>query len=115
MKKLSQTLTSKIKRGCSEFPATFPEFGKLGKGQEDTMKYPKAWRAIENSFDEKNSYPQKQVLHSSLTDFCLSDFLIIQKWIDYAKGLNDPTAKLFKDVEIVYKEVFEIAAIRCGM
>ena len=30
LKKLSATLTSKIKRGCSEFLEAFPEFGKLG-------------------------------------------------------------------------------------
>ena len=77
------------------------------------MKYPDSWRGIKDSFGEKNSYPQKIVLHSSLTTFCLSDFLIIQKWIDYAKGVHDPTAKLFQNLGIVYNDVFKNAALRC--
>ena len=48
----------------------------------------------------------------SSQEFCLSDFHIIQKWIDYAKGLDDPAAKWFEDRPVIFKDVFNIATDR---
>ena len=41
-----------------------------------------------------------ETLQPSLAGFCLSDFYIIQKWIDYAKGLKDQSVK-----EIAHKAI----------
>ena len=49
---------------------------------------------------------------SSLPCFCLSDFYIIQKWIDYAKGLSDADAEKFTRLDIVYPEIYNAARNR---
>jgi len=103
--------TSKIKRGCSEYPLKFPKYGKIAETPKDMMRFPKTWRSIEEKFDQNESIkPSKQI--SSLSQFCLSDFYIIQKWIDYAKGIGDPTALVFNDKPIIYHEIYEAACLR---
>ena len=47
-----------------------------------------------------------------LKSFCLSDILIIQKWVDYAKGLGDPTSELFHSYEVKYQSVYKVAKDR---
>jgi hypothetical protein len=112
VKNINENLTAKIKKGCSEFPLAFPEFGKVAESEEDTMPFPQEWQALETEFDEKNLIMPKTHLISSLKEFCLSDYLIIQKWIDYAKGIGDPTSELFCDLPVKYNEIMEVAAAR---
>ena len=38
--------------------------------------------------------------------------MIVRKWVDYARGLGDPTVALFSDVPIKYTDVFSIAKSR---
>ena len=66
---------------------------------------------MRNDFDKKQALQPRKVIKSN-RGFCLSDYLIIQKWIDYAKGLDDPSSKVFENQPIVFKEVYEIAASR---
>ena len=105
-------LTSQIKRGCSEFSMKFPNYGKIINERSTAMDYPSAWKHIEDKFDLENLINPKENLNPSLAGFCLSDFYVIQKWIDYAKGLGDPSAKWFHDLPIAYKEVYEDAMTR---
>jgi len=92
-----QKTVSIIKRGCSEYPLKFPEYGKIGANSKDMMRYPKEWKSIEEKFDKNYQLVPKQTTKPSLSGFCLSDFYIIQKWIDYAKGIGDNTSKIFND------------------
>ena len=102
------TTTSKIKRGCSEYPLKFPEYGKITK---DLMEYPKEWRSTEEDFDQNElTEPSKQI--ASLSQFCLSDFYIIQKWIDYAKGIGDKTVSAFDDMPVIFPDIYELAKER---
>lgn len=111
---IDKTLTGKIKKGCSEFPLVFPEYGEVAENEEKMMQYPQEWRALEAEFDEECPMPPRPYRNPSLNQFCLSDYLIIQKWIDYAKGVGDPTAELFCDLPIKYNEILEVAKARVG-
>ena len=105
-------ITSQIKRGCSEFPIKFPEYGKITNDRTTAMNYPSEWKPLEDNFDQNSPIMPKESIMPSISEFCLSDFYIIQKWIDYAKGLGDPSCELFKSQTIVYKEIYDIAAMR---
>ena len=103
---------SQIKRGCSEFPLKFPDYGKIINDRSTAMDYPLEWKAEETDFDQNYSMKPKENQVPSLSGFCLSDFYIIQKWIDYAKGLGDPSCEIFENQPIVFKEVYELAILR---
>ena len=109
---IDKNLVAKIKKGCSEFPLAFPKYGEVAASEEEMMQYPQAWRALEVEFDVESPIPPKTYVNSSLKEFCLSDYLIIQKWIDYAKGIGDPTSELFCDLPVKYNEIMEVAKAR---
>jgi tetratricopeptide (TPR) repeat protein len=56
---IDKNLVTKIKKGCSEFPLAFPEYGEVAASEELMLQYPQAWRALEVEFDEKSSSHQK--------------------------------------------------------
>ena len=101
-----------IKRGCSEFPLKFPAYGKITSIDTTAMDYPIHWKAEEKHFDKNHPVKPKENQMPSISDFCLSDFYIIQKWVDYAKGLDDPYCKIFEDQPIFYKDIYDIAVKR---
>ena len=109
---IDKNLVAKIKKGCSEFPLAFPEYGEVAASEEEMLQYPQAWQALEVEFDVESPIPPKTYVNSSLKEFCLSDYLIIQKWIDYAKGIGDPTSELFCDLPVKYNEIMEVAKAR---
>ena len=84
---IGKNLVAKIKKGCSEFPLAFPKYGELAASEEEMWQYPQAWQALEVEFDTESPILPNPNVYSSLKEFCLSDYLIIQKWIDYAKVL----------------------------
>ena len=105
-------VTVQIKRGCSEFPLKFPDYGKITDNGITAMDYPTEWKVLEDQFDQSSSLKPKENIKPSISGFCLSDFYIIQKWIDYAKGLDDPSCKEFDNHPIVFKDIFDIAVLR---
>ena len=103
---------STIKRGCSEFSQKFPDYAEIRSESTVAMDYPIEWHSEEEQFDSVNPIqPDKKVM-ATKTEFCLSDFYIIQKWIDYARGLNDPSCEWLKNKNIVFEDVYKIAAQR---
>ena len=112
VREIDKNVIAKIKKGCSEFPLAFPEYGEVGASEDKMMQYPQEWQALEAEFDAERLISPKFDVHSSLKDFCLSDYLIIQKWIDYAKGIGDPTSELFCDLPIKYNDIMEAAKAR---
>ena len=105
-------IVSKIKRGCSEFPLKFPDYGKIKNDREVKMDFPIDWKPEEDQFDQDTLIKPKENLIPSRSEFSLSDFYIIQKWIDYSKGLNDPSCEWFEDQPIVFPDVYDIAVDR---
>jgi tetratricopeptide (TPR) repeat protein len=112
-----EMVVSEIKRGCSEYPLRFPAYGKIDENSKNMMKFPNEWKLIEDQFDKNNLIKPKFNKQKSLEGFCLSDFYIIQKWIDYAKGIDDPSIEAFNDRPIIYKNIYEMAKdrVRCGI
>ena len=45
----------------------------------------------------------------SINGFCLEDLYIIQKWIDYGKGIKDKTCKQFENRPIIFDNIYKIA------
>ena len=105
-------IKSKIKRGCSEYPLKFPDYGQIPKKSQDLMTCPTEWQLIENQFDQNRLLKPQQTKNISLNKFCLSDFYIIRKWIDYAKGIGDQSVEAFKDLPIIFEDVYELAKMR---
>ena len=101
-----------IKRGCSEFPLKFPSYGEIAKNPNQIMSFPKEWGLIEKKFDQDELIEPKNTRIASLPEFCLSDFYIIQKWIDYAKGIGDQSIETFNDRPIIFKDIYEMAKTR---
>ena len=48
----------------------------------------------------------------SMDDDPLNDFYILEKWIDYAKGIKDPSAEIFFKKAIVYPDIYRAAKLR---
>jgi hypothetical protein len=101
-----------IKRGCSEYPLKFPSYGEIAKNPKKIMKFPKEWKRFEKQFDQDHLIEPKDNQMASLLEFCLSDFYIIQKWIDYAKGIGDQSIEAFNDKPIVFNDIYEKAKIQ---
>ena len=101
-----------IKRGCSEYPLKFPSYGEMPKNPKKIMSFPKEWRLLEKKFDQDELIKPKDNIVASLPEFCLSDFYIIQKWIDYAKGIGDKSIEIFNDRPIIFQDVYKAAKDR---
>ena len=76
------------------------------------MAYPNEWKVIEDAYDRENINHGQKTIQPSLKSFCLSDFLIIQKWIDYARGIGDPSCGIFENDNIIYNEIYNLAKVR---
>ena len=87
--KINDDITCKIKRGCSEYGESFPEYKNLSKG---VMKYNPDWKIIENNFDKKNISIEKKEINRTW-GLTVNDILIFENWIIYAKMIGDESYK----------------------
>ena len=110
--KINNTVSPQIKRGCSEFPLKFPEYGKIEHDTKVEMDYPIEWAKTEIEFDQDSLIQSKKNRLKSISGFCLIDFYVIQKWVDYAKGLGDPSSEIFNDKPVIFSEIYNAASIR---
>ena len=78
----------KIKRGCSEFGDAFPNYKEINKNATNFMKYNNEWKEKERiiDIDEKED---NLILKNSLSGLSISDLLIMNNWLNYAKKIND--------------------------
>jgi hypothetical protein len=76
------------------------------------MNFPKKWKLFEEKFDQNELIEPSERTNASLPAFCLSDFYIIQKWIDYAKGIGDQSIEIFNEMPIIFKDIYDAAKIR---
>ena len=105
-------LTSKVKRGCSEYPISFPSYKEINNSGPQLMNYIEEWRVIEESYDRKKPIQTNEVIRISLSGLNLSDVLIIRNWIDYAKGIEDPSADLLNQNTVYYQDIYNKAKAR---
>ena len=104
-----------IKRGCSEFSLSYKKYGEVCRDTAQTMQYPKEWKLQESKFDQEYSFPISSAKIMSMREFSLSDLLIFEQWVDYAKGLGDPTVRFFDDKKIKHQEMFNAGLKRAGV
>ena len=105
-------LPSRVKRGCSEYPIAFPNYKEINNSGPQLMNYNEDWRVIETDHDSKKLMPAKENIIPSLSGFNLNDVLIIRKWIDYARGIGDPSADLINQPAVYYQDIYDIAKAR---
>ena len=99
---IETTINSKtkilIKRGCSEFEASYPEFKKTN----NLMKYNKEWKEKEEIIDSELKYKKKEkIFKDSLFGTTINDVLIMQNWLMYAKKVGDLNYRKFDDKTII--------------
>ena len=111
VKRIGLGLTSKVKRGCSEFPASFPNFKEINNTGPQLMSYDDEWKVIEEEYDKKNFMPIAK-RRPNVPGINLSDVLSIQKWIDYARGIGDTSADSINQNSVYHKDIYDIAKAR---
>ncbi len=85
-----------IKHGCSEYYRPYPKFEKINFDGDQEINYNKLWQEKENIID--NEEPErleadKKVYQKSVKGINLSDILIINNWLNYAKIIGDISYK----------------------
>ena len=105
-------LCSTVKRGCSEYAISYPDYKEINNTGPQVMNYKKEWEVIEESHDKNEPFYHNDKLRVSLPGLNLSDILIIRKWIDYAKGIGDPSAELLNQNKIHYQLIHDRAKAR---
>ena len=111
-KSIAPGLTSSIKRGCSEYAISYPDYKEINQSGPQLMNFNKDWKVFEESHDRKNSIYSKKIIRKSLYGLNLNDILIIRKWIDYAKGIRDPSADLLSQNTVYYQHIYDQARAR---
>ena len=103
-KNINQKTSILIKRGCSEFGATYPEYKKIYKNKEQLMKYNEKWRIKEKKIDGQliqRDNGKRRRLRKNLAGTSVCDVLIMRNWIGYAKIIGDTSyKKIIEDVPI---------------
>ena len=81
-----------IKRGCSEFYKSFSNFNIVDKKDINFMNYPKKWEKIEQKIKIKKNYNTIKI-NNTVSGMSISDFLVINQWLNYAKEIGDQSYK----------------------
>ena len=111
-KNISPGLHAVVKRGCSEYPISFPAYKAINKSGSQLMNYNEDWKSIEQDYDSLNSIKSSKIITPSLFGLSLQDVLIIQNWIDYAKGIGDQSVHLLDQNKIFTSETYKDAKSR---
>jgi hypothetical protein len=101
-----------VKRGCSEYPISFPDYKVINKAGANLMKYNEDWKLIEEGHDSKSPIKYNKIITPSLSGLNLHDVLIIQNWIDYAKGIGDPSVHLLNQNTVFSPTIYKTAKTR---
>ena len=109
--KISSELSVMIKRGCSEYPVSFPDYKKINKSGPQPMSYNEDWKSIEKNHDSLNPMKSNKII-PTLSGINLHDILIVQNWIDYAKGIGDTSLNLLGQTKVFSPKIFKIAKKR---
>tara|TARA_B100001109_G_scaffold248359_1_gene239086 strand:- start:407 stop:1672 length:1266 start_codon:yes stop_codon:yes gene_type:complete len=91
---ISKDLSSKIKRGCSEFNNKYPGYENIEKNY---VKYDPNWKKYEQIIDSK--FPKFNLMkkdQKSKKGISFNDIMIIRNWLFFASLTKDDTFKKFK-------------------
>ena len=101
-----------VKRGCSEYPFSFPDYKAINKSGAQLMNYNEDWKSIEEGHDSSSSIKLSKIQTPSLSGLNLLDILTIQNWIDYAKGVGDSSVHLLNQNMVFSPKIYEEAKSR---
>ncbi len=95
-KSINKEVPRLIKRGCSEFAMSYPEYKETNSKDKDFMTYNEDWLVKENIIDEKLSrIPQQNVIEDeTLQGIGIKDAIILYNWLYYAKKIGDQSYKI---------------------
>ncbi|MDB9864718.1 tetratricopeptide repeat protein [Candidatus Thioglobus sp.] len=111
-KSIGSELSATVKRGCSQYAISYPDYKEINHTGPQLMNYKEEWRVIEDDHDKKELMHVKELKRVNLPGLNLSDVLIIRKWIDYAKGIGDSSADLLNQNTIQYHLIHDRAKAR---
>ena len=106
---LKEVIDSKIKiiarRGCSEFAEKHKDYKETNKEGPNFMKYKNKWQEKEKITDlnEAKNKKRKKKFKDSTSGLSISDVLIMNNWLNYAKEINDITYKYISE-EMFYSD-----------
>ena len=101
-----------VKRGCSEYAFSFPDYKAINKSGVQLMNYNADWKLIEDDYDSINPIEKRKIISPTLSGLSLGDVLIMRNWIDYAKGIGDTSSQLIHQSTVVNEEIYRSAKIR---
>ena len=107
-------LCAVVKRGCSEYALSFPDYKAINKSGGQLMNYNEDWKSIEEEDNLLNSLKSNRIITPTLPGLNLKDILVIRNWIDYAKGIGDSSVHLLKQNKIFSQTIYDKAKKRSG-
>jgi hypothetical protein len=113
-KSIGLGLPVKVKRGCSEYSISFPDYEEINNSGPQLMTYTEDWKVIEDGHDRKKPMKAKENLKPSLSGLNLNVVLIIHKWFDYARGIGDSSVHVINNDAVQYPEFYSLAKARLG-
>ena len=97
-----------IKRGCIEYTDSFPDYEETNKDAPNFMKYNDDWLTVEKNFDITKNIRLKNN-NNSLGGISVSDVLIMNNWLNYARIIGDQSYKNIDEKAIYFNRVsFEV-------
>jgi Flp pilus assembly protein TadD len=103
-----------VKRGCSEYAFSFPDYKAINKSGDQLMNYNEDWKSIEEEDNLLNSLKSNRIIIPTLPGLNLQDILVIRNWIDYAKGIGDASVHLLRQNKIFSQAIYNKAKKRSG-
>ena len=101
-----------VKRGCSEYPISFPNYKAINKSGSQLMNYNEDWKSIEEDYDSLSPIKSSKIITPNFSGLNLHDVLIIRNWIDYAKGIGDPSVHLLNQNTVFSPKIYKTAKTR---
>jgi tetratricopeptide (TPR) repeat protein len=89
-KLVSRDIPILIKRGCSEYPVAYPEYGRFQDDGTPVMNYDEAWSEYENKLEKILLKDSDSRLKPRLAGFTVRDVLVMRNWLRYAATIGDP-------------------------
>ena len=100
-----------MKKGCSEFPESYPRFKDFDPSGGYQFKFPKEWDTVEEKFFQEHSETTKLHVNTPL-GVSLDRILIYLNWLSYAKGIGDDSAAMFSKRIHINKAINDAARAR---
>ena len=76
-KKIGVGLSCNIKRGCSEFYSSHPEYQEINNFGPQKMNYIEEWSETEKNHDKNKTFLGEKIRRQSISGLNLNDFLTV--------------------------------------